>query len=216
MNRHRSLSVVCLVAGFSATSFGLVALSQGASAHSPSVSASCTGVVLQASNYDAAYANQWSVTIDGASTSGTFGGTLDQSFSVPQDRVFTWSGRIAAFNGEYEQVNSGSLGPCVTTTPPTTTPPTTVLPSNETETPTPPPPTDTDPPTEPSDGVPTEVLGVSETRGPDSLPDTGASVSAPFEVDGGMVSTDLARSSLMAGLLLLLAGAWQLWRRESV
>ena len=35
-----------------------------------------------------------------------------------------------------------------------------------------------------------------------------------FTVDEGMVSSTFARSSLLAGLLLLVLGSWQLWRRE--
>jgi hypothetical protein len=285
--RHHSLSAVCLSMGVLATGFGLVGLATGASAHTPSITADCSGVSLKATAYDGGQQNQWSVTIDGSTTSGTFGAGFEQTFAVPQDREFSWSARIAAHDGAHEGVRSGSLGPCVTpteeptteppteeptteppteeptteppteeptteppteepTTEPPTEEPTTEPPTEEptteppTEEPTTEPPTEeptTDPPTEepsePTDG-PSTVLGddgdgdldggsdggdldggvVLGDEGQRTLPDTGAPFSA-FQVDEELVPAGLARASLAGGLLLLVIGAWPLWRRRS-
>ena len=112
--------------------------------------------------------------------------------------------------------DSGTTPPVVVT-PPVTTPPTAVDPDGGTQTP--PPGTGTPTP----EGPPPVVASDSGTRGPGgdsgvrpgtTLPDTGAAEAAAFTVDEGMVSSTFARSSLLAGLLLLVLGSWQLWRRE--
>ncbi len=89
-----------------------------ASAHTPAISADCSGVHVQATAYDAGQQNQWSVTIGGATQSGTFGASFDQTFPVPQDGAITsWSGAVAAQDGSYPGQGSGSVGPCGTPPP---------------------------------------------------------------------------------------------------
>lgn len=84
-----------------------------ASAHTPSVSASCSGVRLVGTAYDSGVANRWTATVDGKTTSGTFGATLDQVIPVPQGGATTsWSATIEAFDGSYRQSRSGTVGPC--------------------------------------------------------------------------------------------------------
>ena len=91
-----------------------------ASAHTPVISADCAGVHVQATAYDAGQQNQWSVTIGGATQSGTFGASFDQTFPVPQDGATTsWSASASAQDGSYPGQGSGSVGPCGTPPPPT-------------------------------------------------------------------------------------------------
>lgn len=91
-------------------------------AHTPNISASCNGVVLKASAYDGNKANKWSVTIGGATSSGTFGSSFDRTFPVAQAGATTaWSATIQAYDGGYKQSLSGTVGPCGT--PPVVTPP---------------------------------------------------------------------------------------------
>lgn len=86
-----------------------------ASAHTPSVSASCSGVQLSASSYDGSKENRWSVTIGGVTTSGTFGSSLNKTIPVPQGGATTsWSGTVEASDGSYHSTKSGSVGPCGT------------------------------------------------------------------------------------------------------
>src|SRR4051794_41135217 len=84
-----------------------------ASAHTPAVSASCSGVHVGGTGYDAGMANRWSVTINGATQSGTFGASFDQTFPVPQGgATSTWSAFVEAADGTYPGDGSGSVGPC--------------------------------------------------------------------------------------------------------
>lgn len=91
-----------------------------ASAHTPVISADCSGVHVKATAYDAGQANKWSVTIGGVTQSGTFGASFNQSFPVPQDGATTsWSANVSAGDGSYPGQGSGSVGPCGTPPPPT-------------------------------------------------------------------------------------------------
>ncbi|WP_296602529.1 hypothetical protein [Nocardioides sp.] len=86
-----------------------------ASAHTPAISADCSGVHVGATAYDAGMANRWSVTIGGVTQSGTFGSSLNQTFPVPQDGATTaWSAYVEAADGSYHGERSGSVGPCGT------------------------------------------------------------------------------------------------------
>jgi hypothetical protein len=86
-----------------------------ASAHTPDISASCSGVHVGATAYDGALANHWSVTINGATQSGTFGASFDQTFPVPQSGATTqWSAFVEAADGSYHGDGSGTVGPCGT------------------------------------------------------------------------------------------------------
>ncbi len=118
-----------------------------ASAHTPAISADCSGVHVSATSYDAGRANTWTVTVAGVTQSGTFGESFDRTFAVPQAGATTpWSARIAAYDGAYDSgVQSGNVGPCGAPPPPP--PPSDVcadLPGNQPPgtdcTPTPPPP----------------------------------------------------------------------------
>jgi hypothetical protein len=96
---------------------GAVALSAPATAHTPGATASCAGVVLHATNYDGSQKNLWSATIGGETKSGTFGSTLDKTFTVPQDGAITsWSVKIEDANHTpaYSKFDSGKVGPCGT------------------------------------------------------------------------------------------------------
>lgn len=104
-----ALSVPVLVAGFGAV------IAAPASAHTPDISASCSGVHVGATAYDADQANRWSVTINGVTQTGTFGESLDQTFPVPQDgATSTWSAFVEAADGSYRGAGSGDVGPCGT------------------------------------------------------------------------------------------------------
>ena len=104
-----ALSVPVLAAGF-----GAVVVSP-ASAHTPNISASCSGVHVGATAYDAGMANRWSVTINGATQTGEFASSLDQTFPVPQDgATTTWSAFVEAADGTYHMDQSGTVGPCGT------------------------------------------------------------------------------------------------------
>lgn len=109
---------------------GVSLVASPASAHTPNITASCSGVHLTATAYDGSKANKWSVTIGGDSQNGTFGATLDKTFAVPQGGATTsWSATIQAFDGSYKTTQSGSVGPCgslphVTATAPSVSDPT--------------------------------------------------------------------------------------------
>lgn len=84
-----------------------------ASAHTPSVSASCAGVQLRATAYDADEANRWTATVGGVTTSGTFGESLSRTIPVAQGgATTTWSAVIEASDGSYRAARSGTVGPC--------------------------------------------------------------------------------------------------------
>jgi hypothetical protein len=96
------------------TCLGLAVTAATASAHTPSISADCSGVHLDATSYDSGGANTWTVTIGGATQSGTFGTSFSETFPVPQAGATTsWSARVASYDGTYDSgVQSGSVGRC--------------------------------------------------------------------------------------------------------
>lgn len=107
-----ALTVPVLAVGFGALT------AAPASAHTPNISATCSGVHIGATAYDANMANRWSVTIDGVTQNGTFGDSLDQTFPVPQDgATTTWSAFVEAADGSYHGGNNGQVGPCGTPPP---------------------------------------------------------------------------------------------------
>jgi hypothetical protein len=93
---------------------GLTVTAATASAHTPTITADCSGVHLNASSYDGNQANTWTVTIDGVTQSGTFAASFSQTFAVPQAGATTpWSARIRSYDGAYDSgVQSGTVGPC--------------------------------------------------------------------------------------------------------
>src|SRR4051794_14118164 len=106
-----AFSASVLAAGFGA----VLASASPASAHTPDISASCSGVHVGATAYDPGMANRWSVTINGVTQSGEFGSSLDQTFPVPQDgATTTWSAIVEAADGTYHADQSGVVGPCGT------------------------------------------------------------------------------------------------------
>ena len=91
-----------------------------AEAHTPNISATCDGVRVAATSYDANQANRWSVTIGGETKSGTFGASFDQTFPVPQDGASTaWSATIDSHDNvpAYHGDEAGTVGPCGTPPP---------------------------------------------------------------------------------------------------
>lgn len=95
---------------------GVVGLgAASASAHVPSISASCSGVVLTATDYDGNKQNDWTATVGGVTTSGHFGSSLSKTIAVAQGGATTsWSATIQAFDGSYKDSEHGSVGPCGT------------------------------------------------------------------------------------------------------
>lgn len=97
------------------TGAGLLVGAGAAAAHTPAVSASCSGVRLVGTAYDAGKANRWTATVSGVTTSGTFGASVDKTIPVAQEgKTTTWSATIEAFDGSYRQSRSGTVGPCGT------------------------------------------------------------------------------------------------------
>jgi len=108
---RRRLSALTI--GMALTSALIFVGAGSASAHTPAVSASCSGVQLSGTNYDASKANQWSATVNGVTTTGTFGASLSKTIPVPQDGASsTWSATVQAADGSYKSTNSGTVGPC--------------------------------------------------------------------------------------------------------
>jgi hypothetical protein len=96
---------------------GMLISTAPAAAHTPNISASCSGVVLKATVYDLGKQNRYSVTIGDTTLTGTFGGSLNRTFPVPQEAATsTWSAFIEGYNGQYRQEKSGTVGPCGRTT----------------------------------------------------------------------------------------------------
>lgn len=84
-----------------------------ASAHTPRFDADCDGVDLSATAYDGSKENRWSVTIDGVTTTGTFGADFQKTLPVPQDGSSTqWSAFIEAYDGAFRGQDAGTVGPC--------------------------------------------------------------------------------------------------------
>lgn len=107
--------IAMAIAGVLIAGAAVMAAPVAANAHTPSISASCSGVILKATAYDGKKNNRWSVTINGVRQSGEFGASYSNTFPVPQDgAVTTWSASIAAFDGSYKQEKSGTVGPCGT------------------------------------------------------------------------------------------------------
>ncbi|GAB3771557.1 hypothetical protein FB382_000204 [Nocardioides ginsengisegetis] len=109
------MKIYAVIAASVATLGASLLVAGPAEAHTPNFSATCDGVHVGATAYDAAMQNHWSVTIDGATQSGTFGSSFDQTFPVPQDGATTaWSAVVEAEDGTYHFADSGSVGPCGT------------------------------------------------------------------------------------------------------
>jgi hypothetical protein len=110
---HMKKTILALAALLLAC-LGLAVTAAAASAHTPSIKADCSGVQLDATSYETGRANTWTVTIEGATQSGTFGASFSQTFPVPQAGATTsWSARIASDDGAYDSgVQSGVVGPC--------------------------------------------------------------------------------------------------------
>lgn len=105
--------IVALALMVSAPLGGQVLLASPASAHTAEVTADCDGVRVHGENYDGSADNRWSVTIDGETTTGTFGDSVDKVLPVPQGGATTdWSGFVEAEDGSYHFDGSGTVGPC--------------------------------------------------------------------------------------------------------
>ncbi|MCW2751786.1 MAG: hypothetical protein JWR83_2896, partial [Aeromicrobium sp.] len=96
-----------------------------ASAHTPSVSATCDGVTVSGVNYEAGDTNTLSVSVSGGgSDSKTFSTAGSATASVPQDGVahtYTAYVHTTNANAAYSHDYSGSVGPCGAPTKPADT-----------------------------------------------------------------------------------------------
>jgi len=92
---------------------GVIGVAAPAQAHTAVGGATCAGAVLDATSYDAAMANTYSLTVDQETVAGTFGDSTHQTVAVPQDgAVHTWSYSVAAEDGSFQFSDSGQVGPC--------------------------------------------------------------------------------------------------------
>lgn len=83
-----------------------------ASAHTPNINATCNGVVVNGTSYGND-GFDWSITVDGSTTTGHFGDSGTQTVPVPQGGATTsWSASIDAPGTQYDDAKSGSVGPC--------------------------------------------------------------------------------------------------------
>lgn len=88
-----------------------------AEAHTPNITANCSGVSLKATSYDSNKVNTWTATVGGVTQSGTFGASLSLLLPVAQENSTTsYTATIQAEDGSYSQTKTGSVGPCGTTT----------------------------------------------------------------------------------------------------
>jgi hypothetical protein len=121
---HMKKAILALAALLLAC-LGLAVTAAAASAHTPSISADCSGVHLTASSYEAG-ANTWTATVGRATQSGTFDTSFSQTFPVAQAGATTsWPARIVAYDGGYDsgdttEFEGGPLAPTPST--PVTTP----------------------------------------------------------------------------------------------
>ncbi len=100
---------------------GVAVMATAAEAHTPAISASCSGVHVTGTNYDASKTNTWFVVIDGVTKSGTFAGSLDVTVPVPQDgKTHTYGAQVADADQTpaYTKAANGPVGPCGTPAPP--------------------------------------------------------------------------------------------------
>ena len=90
-----------------------------ASAHTPSISASCEGVVVSGTNYGEA-GFDYSITVgNNAPVTGHIGNNGSKTVAVPQEgATTTWSASIDAPENQYDANGSGSVGPCGEAPPP--------------------------------------------------------------------------------------------------
>ncbi|MEO6604196.1 MAG: hypothetical protein ABIN55_01160 [Aeromicrobium sp.] len=93
-----------------------------ASAHTPTVGATCDGVTVSASGYESGDTNTLSVSVSGGgSDSKSFSTSGSATASVPQDGVaHTYTAFVHTTNGNaaYSKDFSGTVGPCGTPTKP--------------------------------------------------------------------------------------------------
>lgn len=89
-----------------------------ASAHTPSITATCDGIVLSATSYDGDKDNKWYVKVGDAVSEGKFGESYSRTFPVAQQGKSTsWSATIQAHDGSFKESKSGTVGPCGTAPP---------------------------------------------------------------------------------------------------
>ena len=107
----------------SALAVGLIALgvpllTMGpASAHTPAVSASCSGITVTGTSYESGDTNTLGIQIDGGTwTTKNFSTSGSLTVPVPQDdaRVHSWKAYVHTSNSNaaYSKDYSGSVGPC--------------------------------------------------------------------------------------------------------
>lgn len=100
--------IIAAVVGFTITN---------ASAHTPSSSASCDGVVVSGSNYGQEATLNISIQ-GGSSDNKNFTGSGSLTVPVPQDGVaHTYTASVTSTHGENSESYSGSVGPCGTPPP---------------------------------------------------------------------------------------------------
>lgn len=104
---------------FVASALAIGAASE-AQAHTPTSTASCSGITLNANYYESGQTNQWSMTVNGVTRSGTFSTSFSKTIPVPQEHTtstYTVSINVVQSN-QYDYFKSGSVGPCGTLPPP--------------------------------------------------------------------------------------------------
>jgi hypothetical protein len=99
-----------LVAG----GFGAIAVAAPAPAHTPTLSATCaTGATINATNYNPAETNRWTIKVNGKITGGVFGASTSQTVAFPQGgTTSTYTLTVDAPGTQYDARLSGSVGPC--------------------------------------------------------------------------------------------------------
>ncbi|MEO5950785.1 MAG: hypothetical protein ABIQ04_05035 [Candidatus Saccharimonadales bacterium] len=113
------MSVIALIAGLMLTGW----FTGSASAHTPNVSASCDGVVVNLTDYvqdnTRSHKNTVSISVDGAvvESNPNFGTSYSKTVSIPQDTsTHTWAVDVTSWDNVGEVHRSGTVGPCVKTT----------------------------------------------------------------------------------------------------
>ncbi|GAA5147910.1 hypothetical protein GCM10023340_21040 [Nocardioides marinquilinus] len=126
--RRRSLPLACALAGFVATSIGLVGLAS-ANANAPTASATgtCDGLTMKASGFDGDKDNRWLAIVNGVPYQGSFGASATKTIPVlpaAENQVVFWTAQVYAPNRPADATFevSGKVGPCAKEAAPTTAP----------------------------------------------------------------------------------------------
>ncbi len=114
MKINKRITGVALAAGLLGGGLAVVSTAP-AFAHTPAISASCAGITVTGTAYEANKVNTWFVTIDGVTVQGTFGASFTKTVPVPQDgKTHTYAAQVADQNQTpaYTKAANGPVGPC--------------------------------------------------------------------------------------------------------